>query len=53
MQKNYPLGLERLDRDVDFREMTGGFEFKQVEESAPTKLVGLVQGRATPVDCAP
>ena len=47
LQKNYPSGLERLDRDMDFREMTGGFEFKKVEESAPNKLTVLVQERAS------
>jgi CubicO group peptidase (beta-lactamase class C family) len=47
MQKNYPSGLERLDRDMDFRQMTGGFESKKVEESAPNKVVALVQERAS------
>ncbi|HET9309485.1 MAG TPA: serine hydrolase domain-containing protein [Candidatus Sulfotelmatobacter sp.] len=47
LQKNYPSGLERLDRDMDFREMTGGFEFKKVEESTPNKVVALVQERAS------
>jgi CubicO group peptidase (beta-lactamase class C family) len=47
LEKNYPSGLERLDRDMDFRQMTGGFEFKKVEESTPNKLVALVQERAS------
>jgi CubicO group peptidase (beta-lactamase class C family) len=47
MQKNYPSGLERLDRDMDFRGMTGGFELKKVEESTPDKITALVQERAS------
>ena len=47
LQKNYPSGLERLDRDVQFREMTGGFDFKKLEESTPVKVVALVQERGS------
>ena len=47
LQKNYPSGLERLDRDVQFREMTGGFDFKKLEESTLVKVVALVQERAS------
>ncbi len=45
LEKNYPSGVERLDRDMQFRQMTGGFDFRKVEESTPTKLVALVQER--------
>jgi D-alanyl-D-alanine carboxypeptidase len=47
LQKNYPSGLERLDRDVQFRKMTGGFDFKKLEESTPVKVVALVQERSS------
>jgi D-alanyl-D-alanine carboxypeptidase len=45
LEKNYPDRLKDLDRDMDFRHMTGGFDFKKVEESTPTKLTALVQER--------
>ena len=45
LKKNYPSGVERLDRDMQFRQMTGGFDFRKTEESSPTKLVALVQER--------
>lgn len=45
LQKNFPSRAEGLDQEMDFREMTGGFELRKVEESAPTKLVALVQER--------
>ena len=47
LQKNYPTGMEHLDRYMDFRQMTGGFDFKKVEESTPRKLVALVQERVS------
>ena len=47
MQKNYPTGLEHLDRYADFREMTGGFDLKKLEESTPDKLTALVQERGS------
>jgi D-alanyl-D-alanine carboxypeptidase len=45
LEKNYPTRMKDLDRDIDFRGMTGGFDFKKVEESTPTKLTALVQER--------
>ena len=45
LQKNFPSRLQNLDRELGFREMTGGFELRKVEESTPTKLVVLVQER--------
>jgi D-alanyl-D-alanine carboxypeptidase len=47
LQKNFPSRAEHLDQEVDFRERTGGFELRKVEESAPTKLVALVQERTS------
>jgi D-alanyl-D-alanine carboxypeptidase len=45
LQKNFPARLQNADREMGFRERTGGFELKKVEESTPTKLVALVQER--------
>src|SRR5688572_2922290 len=42
---NFPTHLQRVERDVRFREMTGGFELKKVEETTPTKVVALLQER--------
>jgi D-alanyl-D-alanine carboxypeptidase len=47
LTKNYPGRLENADRDMGFREMTGGFELKQIEESTPTKIVAVVQERVS------
>ncbi len=47
LRKNAPTRLERADREMGFREMTGGFDVKKVEESTPTKIVALVQERAS------
>jgi len=47
LEKNYPSRLKDLDRDLDFRGMTGGFEFKKLEDSTPAKLSALVQERAS------
>ncbi len=47
LQKNFPSHLQDIERDLGFRDMNGGFEFRKVEESAPTKLVVLVQERAS------
>jgi D-alanyl-D-alanine carboxypeptidase len=45
LRKNFPTHLQNADRDAGFREMTGGFELKKIEESTPTKIVALVQER--------
>ena len=45
VRNNFPTREQRADQDARFREMTGGFELKKVEESTPTKLVALVQER--------
>lgn len=45
LEKNYPSALERLDREMQFRRMTGGFDFRKLEESSPIKIVVLVQER--------
>ena len=46
VRNNFSTNLQqRADRDARFREMTGGFEVKKIEESSPTKIVALVQER--------
>jgi hypothetical protein len=46
LTRNYPDRLQNADRDMGFREMTGGFDLKQIEESTPTKL--LLSSRNAP-----
>jgi len=43
LQENDPQA--RIDQQMEFRRMTGGFDFKKVEESAPEKLTGIVKER--------
>ena len=45
VRNNFPAREQRADQDARFREMTGGFDLKKVEESTPTKMVALVQER--------
>jgi CubicO group peptidase (beta-lactamase class C family) len=45
LQKNFPSRLQSLDQELGFRQMTGGFDLRKVEESTPTTLVALVQER--------
>jgi len=47
LQKNFPSRLEHLDQAMNFRQMTGGFDLKKIEESTPTKIVALVQERSS------
>ncbi|MGI9167984.1 MAG: hypothetical protein ACR2G5_16670 [Pyrinomonadaceae bacterium] len=47
LRKNAPTRLERADREIGLRAMSGGFDVKKVEESTPTKIVALVQERAS------
>ena len=47
LRKNAPTRLDRADREMGIREMSGGFDVKKVEESTPTKIVSLVQERAS------
>jgi D-alanyl-D-alanine carboxypeptidase len=45
LEKNYPSQAKNFTHYADFRRMTGGFDFKKVEESTPTKLTALMQER--------
>ena len=47
LRQNAPTRLERADREMGLRAMSGGFDVKKVEESTPTKIVALIQERAS------
>ena len=47
LQKNSPSRVAGVDREMDFRQRTGGFELKKINESTPTKVVALVQERSS------
>ena len=47
LRKNAPSRVDRADREMGIREMSGGFDVKKVEESTPTKMVALIQERAS------
>ena len=47
LRKNAPSRLDRAEREMGLREMSGGFDVKKVEESTATKLVALVQERVS------
>ena len=47
LQKNWPSRAQNVDRQMELRQRTGGFDLKKVEDSTPTKLVVLVQERAS------
>src|SRR6267142_3338513 len=47
LQKNNPSRAADIDQELGFRTQTGGFEFKEAEESAPTRLTGIVKERAS------
>lgn len=43
LEANFPGRLNKLDEDVRFRQGTGGFDFKKVEDSKPLRLVSIVK----------
>jgi CubicO group peptidase (beta-lactamase class C family) len=45
LDKNFPTRAGRAERDMGFRQATGGFDLKKIEEATPTKIVALVQER--------
>lgn len=46
-EKNYAARVKDLDRELGFREQTGGFELEKAEESTATRLSGLVKERSS------
>jgi hypothetical protein len=53
LQKNYPSRAGGVDRQLEFRQRSGGFDLKKVEESTPTKVVALVQEACLRSVCPP
>ena len=49
LKRSYPLRAAALDEEWSFRQMTGGFTLRKVEESQATRLVALVQERDSDV----
>ena len=45
LQRNNPAHAGDIDGELGFRRMTGGFEFKKVEESTVTHFTGIVKER--------
>ncbi len=43
LEVNFPDRLSKLDEDLKFREGTGGFDLKKVEDSKPLRLVSIVK----------
>jgi D-alanyl-D-alanine carboxypeptidase len=43
LEVNFPGRLNKLDEDLRFRQGTGGFDFKKVEESKPLRLISIVK----------
>jgi CubicO group peptidase (beta-lactamase class C family) len=47
LESNFPSRADYLDRELDFRQRTGGFELRKVEESTATKISALMQERGS------
>ena len=47
LRKNAPSRLDRAEREMGLREMSGGFDVKKVEESTASRIVALVQERVS------
>ncbi len=45
LENNFPTRVSSLDRDMELREGTGGFEFRKLEQGSATRVSGLVQER--------
>lgn len=45
LEKNFTSRVRNIDRELAFREQTGGLELKKVEESTATRIMGLVKER--------
>ncbi len=46
LRDRFPDRLARIDGDLVFRLMTGGFDLRDVEQSTPTRVTCLIQERA-------
>jgi D-alanyl-D-alanine carboxypeptidase len=43
LENNFPTRVSNLNRDMDLRERTGGFELQKLEQGSGTQVNGLVQ----------
>ena len=43
LEANFPERLNKLDEDLRFRQGTGGFDLKKVEDSKPLRLISIVK----------
>ena len=46
-QENFPARADHIDEAFEFRNESGGFEFKKAEESTPLHYTGIVQEHAS------
>jgi CubicO group peptidase (beta-lactamase class C family) len=49
LRERFPSRADHLDEELELRDLTGGFHLRVLEESAPTRLVVLVEERASDV----
>lgn len=47
LQKNNPSRASEIDKLLDFRNRTGGFDFKKAQESMPTRFSGILKERSS------
>jgi CubicO group peptidase (beta-lactamase class C family) len=45
LQANFPERAKNIERTMEFRKSTGGFDFQKVESSTPTRFSGILQER--------
>jgi CubicO group peptidase (beta-lactamase class C family) len=45
LEKNFPSRESRFRDELQFREMTGGFDLKKIETSEPERLTGILKER--------
>ncbi|HYK89395.1 MAG TPA: serine hydrolase domain-containing protein [Acidobacteriota bacterium] len=45
LDANFPERAKEIDQELDFRDRTGGFDLKKVEESAPTRITAVMKER--------
>jgi D-alanyl-D-alanine carboxypeptidase len=43
LEKSRPSSASKVDEEIEFRERTGGFEFKKMEESTATKATAILK----------
>src|SRR5260370_11777072 len=47
LEKNFLSRVANIGQEFNFRDQTGGFDFKKTEESTPTRFVALVKERTS------